>query len=179
MERINLLAHSRGSGVATTALRELIIEARAAGLNPREHFRIENLILAAPDVDFDIVRQRLMAEKVGPAFGQLTVYTTESDKALSLSQTLMSGTRFGQIRSADLGEREQAIFSIVKNVAFIDVLGVHSFIGHAYYLGNPSTSSDIIRIINDGSRPGSPERPLTHRMLNFREMPVDYPGSSD
>ena len=179
VERINLLAHSRGSGVAATALRELIIEARAAGLNPREQFRIENLILAAPDVDFDIVRQRFMAEKIGPAFGQLTVYTTESDKALSLSQTLMSGTRFGQIRATDLGEQEQAIFSIVKNVAFIDVLGVHGFIGHAYYLGNPSTSSDIIRIINNGSRPGSPERPLTHRMLNFWEMPVDYPGSSD
>ena len=179
VERINLVAHSRGSGVAATALRELIIEARAAGLNPREQFRIENLILAAPDVDFDIVRQRFMAEKIGPAFGQLTVYTTESDKALSLSQTLMSGTRFGQIRATDLGEQEQAIFSIVKNVAFIDVLGVHGFIGHAYYLGNPSTSSDIIRIINNGSRPGSPERPLTHRMLNFWEMPVDYPGSSD
>lgn len=179
VERINLLAHSRGSGIAATALRELIIEARAAGHNPRELYRIENLIMAAPDVDFDIVRQRFMAEKIGPAFGQITVYTTDSDKALSLSQTLMSGTRFGQIRSADLGEREQAIFEIVKNVAFIDVDGVHSFIGHAYYLSNPSTSSDIIRIINNGSRPGSPDRPLSHRMLNFWEMPIDYPDVSN
>ncbi len=179
VERINLLAHSRGSDVLATALRELIIEVRAAGMNPREHFRIENLILAAPDLDFDIVRQRLMAEKIGPAFGQITVYTTDSDKALSLSQTLMSGTRFGQIRATDLGEQEQAIFSIVKNVAFIDVLGVQSFIGHAYYLDNPSTSSDIIQIMNTGAKPGSPERPLTRQMLNFWEMPVDYPGSPD
>lgn len=179
VERINLLAHSRGTDVTATALRELIIEARAAGLNPREHYRIENLILAAPDLDFDIVRQRLIAEKVGPAFGQITVYTTDSDKALDLSQTLMSGTRFGRIRATDLGEKEQAIFKVVKNVAFIDVHGVHSFTGHAYYLGNPSTSSDIIRVITSGYKPGSPERPLTHRMLNFWEMPVGYPGSSD
>jgi esterase/lipase superfamily enzyme len=179
VERINLLAHSRGSDVTATALRELIIEARAAGLNPREHFRIENLILAAPDLDFDIVRQRLMAEKIGPAFGEITVYTTDSDKALSLSQTLMSGTRFGRIRAADLGEQERAIFKVVKNVAFIDVHGVRSFTGHAYYLSSPSTSSDIIRTINNGYKPGSPGRPLTHRMLNFWEMPVDYPGSSN
>jgi esterase/lipase superfamily enzyme len=179
VERINLLAHSRGSHVTATALRELIIEARAAGHNPRELYRIENLILAAPDLDFDIVRQRLMAEKIGPAFGKITVYTTDSDKALGLSQTLMSGTRFGRIRVTDLGEQEQAIFKVVKNVAFIDVQGVRSFTGHAYYLGNPSTSSDIIRTINNGSNPGSPDRPLTHRMLNFWEMPVDYPGSSD
>ncbi len=179
VERINILAHSRGTDVAATALRELIIEARAAGKSPHKLYRIENLIMAAPDLDFDIVRQRLIAEKIGPAFGQITVYTTDSDKALGTSQTLMSGTRFGRIRETDLGEREQAIFKVVKNVAFIDVKGVRSFTGHAYYLGNPSTSSDIIRVINKGDKPGSPERPLTHRMLNFWEMPVDYPGSSD
>ena len=179
VERINILAHSRGADVATTALRELIIEARAAGKSPYKSYRIENLIMAAPDLDFDIVRQRLIAEQIGPAFGQITVYTTDSDKALSTSQTLMSGTRFGRIRETDLGEREQAIFKEVKNVAFIDVKGVHSFAGHAYYLGNPSTSSDIIRVINRGDRPGSAERPFTHRMLNFWEMPVGYPGSLD
>ena len=179
LERINILSHSRGTDVATSALRELIIEARAAGRSPREFYRIENLIMAAPDLDFDIVRQRLMAEKIGPAFGQITVYTTDSDEALKLSQTLMSGTRFGRIRAADLGEQEQAIFKMVENVAFIDVHGVRSFTGHGYYLSNPSTSSDIIRIINAGYKPGSPGRPLTHRMLNFWEMPVDYPGTSD
>jgi len=179
VEKINILAHSRGSHVTSTALRELIIEVRACGNNPRKFYRIENLILAAPDLDFDIVRQRLIAERLGPAFGKVTVYTTDSDKALGLSQTLLGGTRFGQIRVEDLGEREQAIFKIVKNVSFIDVLGVQSFIGHAYYLDNPSTSSDIIRTINIGAKPGSPERPLNHRMLNFWEMPVEYPNSSN
>ncbi len=179
VERINILAHSRGTDVTATALRELIIEARAAGRSPRNSYRIENLILAAPDLDFDVVRQRLMAEKVGPAFGQITVYTTETDKALNVSQTLMSGTRFGRIRVTDLSEREQAIFSVVKNVAFIDVHGTRSFVGHAYFLNNPSTSSDIIRVINTGDKPGSPGRPLSHRMLNFWEMPVAYPAEPE
>lgn len=179
IERINILAHSRGASVATAALRELIIEARAGGHDPRELYRIENLIMAAPDLDFGIVRQRLMAEMIGPAFGQITVYTTDGDKALGIAQTLMSGTRFGQIRASDLGEQERSIFTAVKNVSFIDVRGVQSFIGHAYYLNNPSTSSDIIRVINNRTIPGNPKRPLTHKTLNFWEMPVNYPSSVD
>lgn len=179
VERINILAHSRGTDVTASALRELIIEARAAGHGPSKLYRIENLIMAAPDLDFDVVRQRLMAEKIGPAFGQITVYTTDADQALGASETLMSGTRFGRIRAEDLGEQEQAIFKRVKNVAFIDVHGVQSFIGHAYYLDNPSTSSDIIRVLNAGHKPGSPERPLEHRILNFWDMPADYLGSTD
>ena len=174
VKRINLLAHSRGTDVAASALRELIIEARAAGHDPYKLYRVENLIMAAPDLDFDIVRQRLMAEKIGPAFGQITVYSSDTDKALGLSQTLMSGTRFGLLNATDLGEREQALFSVVKNVAFINVQSTRSFIGHGYFLNNPSTSSDIIQILNTGSKPGEPERPLTHIMLNFWEMPADY-----
>ncbi len=176
VERINILAHSRGTDVTTTALRELIIEARASGRDPRALYRIENLIMAAPDLDFDVVRQRLLAEKIGPAFGQITVYTTDSDQALATSQTLMSGTRFGRIRATDLGPQEQAIFKIVKNVAFIDVKGASGFVRHAYYLDNPSTSSDIIRVITAGDEPGGSGRPLEHRMLNFWEMPIDYPA---
>jgi esterase/lipase superfamily enzyme len=179
VERINILAHSRGTDVVTTALRELIIEARAAGHSPRKLYRIENLILAAPDLDFDIARQRLMAEKIGPAFGQITVYTTDADKALKASQTLMSGTRFGRIDTSDIGEQEQAIFNIVRNVSFINVNDVKSYVGHGYYLSSPSTSSDIIRVINTGSKPGDSERPLIHQMLNFWDMPAKYPSPSE
>jgi esterase/lipase superfamily enzyme len=109
VERINLIAHSRGAAIAATALRELIIEARAGGHDPLELYRIRNWILPAPDLDFDIVRQRLMAEKLGLAFGQITIYTTNTDKALSLSQTMFSGTRSGRIRVSDLGKQEVRI----------------------------------------------------------------------
>jgi esterase/lipase superfamily enzyme len=82
VEGINIIAHSRGAAVTTTALRELVIETRAAGKRPRDHLRIDNLVLASADLNFDIVRQRLMAEKFGPAIGQITSYVTRSDKAL-------------------------------------------------------------------------------------------------
>ena len=54
IEKIHVAAHSRGTDIATTALRELIIETRAKGLDPRAHLKIENLVLSAADIDVDI-----------------------------------------------------------------------------------------------------------------------------
>lgn len=176
IERINIIAHSRGTDVTTTTLRELVIEARAAHGSAREHLRISNLILAAPDLDFGIVRQRLIAEKFGPAFGQITIYTTQADEALSLSESLMTGKRFGRLKSSDLGATEQAIFSQVTNVNIIDVKGVQSFLGHSYFRSSPAASSDLILVLIDRERPGGPDRPLEQMMGNFWRLPADYPG---
>jgi esterase/lipase superfamily enzyme len=175
VERIHVLAHSRGTDVVTTALRELVIEARAAGRDPRRSLRIENLVLAAPDLDLDVVRQRLMAERFGPAIGQITIYTTQADKALGASQTLMSGTRFGRVQEGDLGEREQQIFSEVTNVNIIEVEGVSSMIGHGYFRSSPAASSDLVLILREGGLPGQASRPLLHDRLNFWTMPESYP----
>ncbi|MDP3960991.1 MAG: alpha/beta hydrolase, partial [Pseudorhodobacter sp.] len=74
LEHITIIAHSRGSDVTTSALREMVIAERAAGRVPLETLKISNLILAAPDLDFGVMRQRLIAERFGAAFGQVTVY---------------------------------------------------------------------------------------------------------
>ena len=74
LRKIHIVAHSRGTDVTTTALRELIIAVRAQGKNPKKVLKIENLIMAAPDLDFSVVRQRLIAEGFGASIGQITVY---------------------------------------------------------------------------------------------------------
>jgi esterase/lipase superfamily enzyme len=70
IERIHLIAHSRGTDVTTSALRELMIEERAKGNVVSKRFRIENLMLAAPDLDFGVISQRLMAEQFATAIGR-------------------------------------------------------------------------------------------------------------
>lgn len=176
VEQIHILAHSRGTDVVTSALRELVIESRAAGRNPRESLRIANLVLAAPDLDLDVVRQRLMAEKFGPAIGQITIYTTQADRALSASQTLMSGTRFGRVQEGDLGAGDNRIFEEVTNVNIVEVEGVGGMIGHGYFRASPAASSDLVLVLRDGLRPGDPARPLNHELFNFWTMPKDYPN---
>ena len=174
IENIHIIAHSRGNDVATTALRELIIEQRAAGNNPKEKFKISNLIMAAPDLDFGVIQQRLMTEKFGLAFDQITIYTSDNDNALGLSQWLMKGLRFGRIGSQDIGLNEKNIFSAVGNVNLIKVPKSKSFTGHDYFHSNPAVSSDLIRLIQNKSKPGSSDRPLILIENNFWSLPSDY-----
>lgn len=174
VENIHILAHSRGTDITTTALRELVIETRASGKNPRTVLKVENLILAAPDLDYGVVTQRLIAEKFGPAFGQITIYMNEDDSALGISQMLMKGIRFGKLTASKQNEREAQIFENVKNVSFVNVKGVKGFVGHGYFSEHPGALSDIITLIKTGSRPGTPERPLTHIENNFWALDRTY-----
>ena len=174
VENIHIIAHSRGTDITTTALRELVIESRASGKNPRKTLKIENLILAAPDLDYGVVTQRLIAEKFGPAFGQISIYTNEDDSALGISQMLMRGIRFGKLTATEQNDREAQIFKNVKNVSFINVKGVKGFIGHGYFSEHPGALSDIITLINTSSRPGTPTRPLTKVDGNFWELGRNY-----
>ena len=174
VDRINVIAHSRGTDVTTTALRELVIAHRAAGRDPRKSLRIENLVLAAPDLDLGVVRQRLMAERFGPAFGRITIYTTQSDMALGVSQALMEGTRFGRVLAGDFADIDREIFAETGNVDFVNVAGVESFLGHSYFRTNPGVSSDLVTIFRDGAPAGSSARPLENQGGNFWRMPPDY-----
>ena len=174
IENIHIIAHSRGTDVATSTLRELVIENRAAGGNPRRDFRIANLVMAAPDLDFGVITQRLMAERFGPAFGQITIYTSEYDKALGISEFLMSGLRFGRVDAGDIEANERNIFEEVGNVSLINVPKSRSFIGHGYFHDNPAVSADLIRLIQSNAQPGSEKRPLTFVEGNFWRMEDNY-----
>ncbi|WP_299732136.1 alpha/beta hydrolase [uncultured Tateyamaria sp.] len=175
LRKIHIVAHSRGTDVTTTALREMIIAVRNQGRNPKKVLKIANLILAAPDLDFSVVRQRLIAEGFGASIGQITVYMNRGDTALGLAQRLMSGERFGRLSAGDVGLEERAIFDEVKTVNFVNVEGVSGLTGHAYYRTNRNVLSDIAVLIRESPPPGSAARPLVRIQGNFWTMPERYP----
>ncbi|MEO0990688.1 MAG: alpha/beta hydrolase [Pseudomonadota bacterium] len=174
VERIHIVAHSRGTDVVTTALRELVLTTRAAGRDPRTELKVHNLVLAAPDLDFGVAGQRLIAERFAPAFGRLTVYTNNSDGALGVSQFLMEGLRLGRLRPNEISGDEQRIFERVRNVNFVNVPQARGFFGHSYFRDTPGTLSDLASVIREDADPGSRERPLTWLGGNFWEIPDDY-----
>ena len=125
IEKVHLIAHSRGTDVLATALRELFIESRATGIDPRKRFKIENLVLAAPDLDFSVIQQRTMSEPISPGIGQITIYVSQSDKALGLSSWLFGGLeRLGRLVASSLGKGQVAgVAASVDNANFIDLKG--------------------------------------------------------
>ena len=88
LAQIDIVAHSRGTEVVSTALREQMIFARGQGLHPKTAMKTGILIMAAPDVGIDIVRQRLMSERFSEGFEQVNLYVNPGDAALRLSAYL-------------------------------------------------------------------------------------------
>lgn len=176
LDKLHIISHSRGADVVTTALRELILVERSAGRNPTKSLKIENLILAAPDLDFGVSLQRLVAEKIGGAVGQVSLYLNPNDGALGLAQRLATGTRFGRLSVEDLSERESQIFERLENVNFVSVEQAGANLGHSYFRRNPAVFSDIVLTMRTGDLPGGASRPLEKISGNFWTLHENYPA---
>lgn len=161
IERVNLFAHSRGSDVLLSALRELMIEARAAGRSPRVKFNFGDLVLVAPDLDLEVATQRLLAEGIGQGVEHTTVYVSEDDWAIGLARSMFSSKRrIGEMNPEDLTKEQKELFEKVSNVDIIFYRGTSGgTFGHSYY-ETPEVLSDIV-MLGQGRKAGSQHgRPL-------------------
>ena len=115
-----------------------------------------------------------MAEAFATAIGQVTVYTTSTDKALTISQALTRTIRFGLLASEDVDTRDRSILERVGNVDFIQAQDVKSFTGHDYFVSNPAVSADLLTTIKHGAKAGSEMRPLIREEGIFWLLPSGY-----
>jgi esterase/lipase superfamily enzyme len=177
IERVDIIAHSRGTDVVSSALRELLIEFRAAGVDPQATLKLGNVVLASPDLDFDVVTQRLAAERMFMLFDHLTIYVSSKDKALGLADWLFgSRVRLGKVKPEDLSEIDRAILGRNDKLDIIDARVKTGFLGHSYYHSSPAVSSDLLLLLRYGFEAGSPERPLREAIPNYWILDDgDYP----
>ena len=177
LEELHLIAHSRGTDVLTSALRELYIETYAAGKDFRTVYRIKNVVLAAADLDLEVVSQRLAAEYVGLGTERTTIYVSDVDRAIGFANLLfMSFRRIGQLRPEDLTDEQRQHLERVARTQLIDARVPTGFLGHAYFYRHPAVSADLVLVLRDQLEPGGPGRPLHKRGANFWQITPEYPG---
>ena len=177
LDSVNIIAHSRGSDVVMTALRELFIEARAAGADPKEVYAIENVVLFAPDLDLDVTLQRVGAERVGTGVSRVTVYVSAFDRAIGLASWLFtSTTRLGRLRASDIsGHRAQKLGQLVE-IDVVDVRVKTGGVGHSYYRESPEAASDLVLLLRYNLPPGAEYgRPLGKELPNYYFLTEGYP----
>ncbi|MHC4385137.1 MAG: alpha/beta hydrolase [Planctomycetota bacterium] len=177
LEKIHIIAHSRGCDVATTALRELIMVARAGGLDPQATLKIGQLVIAAPDLDADVTQQRFAAERLYDGFELSTLYVTRKDRALGTAEWLFSSPRrIGKLRPEQLTAEETERHGRIPNIDIVDARVRTDFLGHGYFLSNPATCSDVILFLRYGRAPGAENgRPLTEVIPNYYILDDNYP----
>jgi len=176
VEHIHLIAHSRGTDVAITALREINIEARAKNLRTVEQYKLDDLVLAAPDVDAEVFEQRFAIEDLHLAAKRTTVYLSKTDFALGLSRWLFGGgNRVGNLRPEDFTPEAREKLSHLKGFTLINC-NVSGYSGsHDYAFVHPEVVSDLILLLRDGEPPGASNgRPLKEQFQGVWEITNDY-----
>lgn len=197
IERIHILAHSRGTDVAVTALRELNAEIRGAlglgyvpamlgltehagglgsrGPMPHQLLKIATLVLAAPDLDMEVFQQRFFGENAIYMAGRTVIYVSPDDSAIGFANRLFgSKDRIGTLTAKDLSPEQHERLSRITNLELISCL-VKGGSSHAYVAQHPSALSDLILLLRDRAKPGEGgPRPLTRPAPGFWEMDNDY-----
>ncbi len=189
VEGLQILAHSRGTALTLQAVSELANEAIAAGKEPLDLYKIDNLVLLSPDIDVDIAGQEITGFLSDPDLvtvwpdarlprvlkGRLTIYASPEDRALLVSQILFrSRNRVGQLRPEDIPERAQRYFETVGRIDLISYEGERTdWFGHSYFTTNPQVSSDLIELIRYGKQLGEPGRELIKTGRVTWKFPVD------
>ena len=180
IRRIHVIGHSRGTDVLTTALRELAIEAGCNDQKLSDTIKLGHLVLAAPDMDFQVMAQRLGAESLQLQPLKTTVYLNPEDKALGLASLLfLSEKRLGRVTAKDLSPKQiELIHRLNDRAAYIDTYVKGGFIGHSYFYANPAVLSDLILLLRDDAWVDDPRRPLEsteHGMWILRNNYPQYP----
>jgi len=161
LERIDIVAHSRGTDVTVTALRELYIEARASGEDAVSSLRLGSLVLAAPDIDMDVFHQRFGAEMLVNAPERTVIYFSPDDDAIWWARWLFDSVRrLGSLVLTDLTEREQKVLTQLPKLELVDCEVSGFGTSHAYVFSHPAAMSDLVLVLRDGAPPGSAQRPL-------------------
>lgn len=193
VERLHLLAHSRGTDVLASVVQQLAIEAYVSRSSLWQRYKLANAVFFAPDIDLDVASSKLFAWVSDPdlAFGSessptkfppqgamhLTVYSSPGDKALSAS-TLHSGSvlRLGQLDVDRLpSDRSEAAAiwggsQMSRLVDFIEFSGGSSFVGHSYF-SDPAVRADLVALIRDRAKAGDPRRQLVEVKRPFWRIP--------
>lgn len=176
VDSVTIVAHSAGSPIVVNAMREIrMLDYDLPPQQLREKYKIDRVVLAAPDMDLSEFLNAIYDRFYEVANG-IAVYASPNDRALKISQELYGNKRLGRA-VGKLEAWEQAVIGSARQIEMVDASKAEkmydSFIGHSYFHRDPWVSSDIGAFIL-GRSPG--QRGLQRQQDDvFWRFPTDYP----
>lgn len=117
---ITLFGHSMGGWLVAEALRQL----RLSGQN-KVIERLENVVLAAPDIDTDVFRRQI--QTIGVLTPPMTLLVSPDDRALKLSERL-AGSR-GRVGTRDASDPRVQALAAANGIRVVDISSVDALDG--------------------------------------------------
>jgi esterase/lipase superfamily enzyme len=134
---ITIMAHSMGTWLAVETLRQMAIR---DGRVPK---KIQQVILASPDLDVDVFGQQLRS--IGKDRPHFTLFVSRDDRALTLSRRISGNVdRLGQINPA-----EEPYRTMLENqgITVLDLTALQS--GDRLNHGKFAESPEVVRLIGN------------------------------
>jgi esterase/lipase superfamily enzyme len=151
--KINVIAHSMGNLVVADAL--------ANNSSMPGPVRLQELIMAAPDLDWNYFQQ--VAPDLRKVSDAVTLYASSSDRAMMLSKAIASGVP----RAGDILNGEPIVVAGVESID-VTALGDELFgLNHDVFASSRSTINDIGLIL------GKHLHPPEVRLPEIRGVPID------
>ena len=145
---VDVIGHSLGGRGAVLAIDGLARD--HAGLEAL----VDNVVLIAPDMDFDIFVQYL--PRIRTVARTITVYISDNDLPLAVSAELHGYPRLGQTGNdvSGLDGVEFIDVSALSGITDIDIPGApaSALSGHIYHLSNRTVAADIATLLNENKR---------------------------
>jgi esterase/lipase superfamily enzyme len=140
-ERVHAVGHSMGSRVLTEGIRRM----DPAAL-PATAAKLRDVVFAAPDINADTFRK--FVEKFYRRAERFTLYASNADKAMGISQRLHRYPRAGDTRDGVV---------LSAGLETIDASAVDKdFMGHSYFCENRIILQDMFNLIMEGKSEGAP-----------------------
>lgn len=134
--KFDVLAHSMGNMLFVETLRQAVIRG-----NPRFHGKLDQVMLAAPDIDIDVFRQQM--KTISPQRIPITIFVSKDDKALAISRFVwQSSNRAGAFTVQD---PEMARRLEHANITVVDLSDIKSSdrLNHDKFASSP----DVVKLI--------------------------------
>ncbi len=138
IDEFNIVAHSMGN-LAT--LETLVVLSSMPEFKP--HGKLNSIILAAPDVDFDLFKEHMVT--LTPIHDKIFVLISSDDKALNFSRFLAGG-----VNRAGAADPEQ-LAELGVTVVDLSSISSNSLIDHSKFSDSPEIVRLIGRSISEGN----------------------------
>jgi len=148
-EKINILGYSAGTRVVADTLSQLaLLNSHKTRPEIQKELRIGNVILVGSDLDRDLFGS-FLDDGMLNVLTRLTVYMSDTDKALGISHFAFGRKRLGQAVGSSLVQFPGVVKFLGENeeLILIDVTRAERAAtdnGHAYFRKSPWVSSDIL-----------------------------------
>ena len=151
---VNVFAHSMGTLLTMEGIVNSVETGRARGIT-----RVENIMLASPDIDIDLFRSQM--EVIPQSIRQrMFILTSEDDSALNASRRVAGG--IPRVGSSDAEALEEEFGVVVIDLSDIENSDSGS---HSKFAGSPEVVQLIGQGLNTASRFGTSAAPPFERIM--------------